>query len=184
MKKSLFVLSAISLVLMSSCKKSSEDIIHEKINSLSEMAELGTVEYTIKKIIKVDDAVWYKYGDRKILFSCTAYLKAGIDMKNFSPDMVKYNSDQKSVEITLPKPVLLSYDVPAEKIKQEYSNVSGFRLDFTPEEKLNLKQQGEASIVSEVSGYGILEEAEKNATDFFVALLQHAGIENVNVSFK
>lgn len=53
--------------------------MNEKIHNLENMAELGTVEYTVKKIIKADDCVWYKFGDRKILFSSVAYLNAALE---------------------------------------------------------------------------------------------------------
>lgn len=68
------------LALLVSCSDRTDELLARKISELSDMSELGTVEYTVKKIISADDAVWYKYGDRKILYSCVVYLKAGIDL--------------------------------------------------------------------------------------------------------
>ena len=72
-----------------SCKPE-EDSINKKIMGIESMAELGTVEYTVTKIIKANDAAWYRYGDRKILFSSVAYLKAGIDMQ----ELINLSLDQ------------------------------------------------------------------------------------------
>ena len=58
-----------------------DEEVRQEIESIMTMKELGLVEYRVRKIIKADDqGEWYKIGDRKILLSCTAYLKAGIDL--------------------------------------------------------------------------------------------------------
>ena len=169
---------------IASCEKSPEDLVAQKVKSLSEMSELGTVEYTVKKIIKADDAAWYKYGERKILFSSISYLKAGVDMKNFSADKVVIDKGAKSITATLPKPKLLSFNMPPESIHQEFVNVSGFRLNFSPEEKQNLKVQAEEDIIDDIPNLGILEDAEENARDFFVALFSLVGYDNITVNFE
>ena len=84
---------------------------------MEEMAELGTVEYTITKIIKADDNAFYTVGDRKILFSCQSTMKAGISLADFNKENVKVNETEKSVEIVVPKAKVLAFNMPAEKIK-------------------------------------------------------------------
>ena len=102
-------MSLMALFLLSSCGPSKEEIVQQKIQSLTEMAELGTVEYTVKKIIKCNnDEYWYKYGERKILFSSIAYLKAGIDMSGFTADNIVVDNETNSITATLPKAKLLS----------------------------------------------------------------------------
>ncbi|MBQ7735387.1 MAG: hypothetical protein IJT61_05575, partial [Bacteroidales bacterium] len=79
MKKTLFYLiAAVTMLLAVSCtnqdtgKTSLEKKLNQKMSEMSEVAELGSVEYTIEKVVKAsDDAEWYKLGDRKILFKCT-----------------------------------------------------------------------------------------------------------------
>ena len=77
-----------ALLLLSSCGNSLEQTAKEKLGTLTEMAELGTVEYTITKIIKASDKAFYTIGDRKILFSCSATMKAGVDLDGFSTENV------------------------------------------------------------------------------------------------
>ena len=67
------------LILLVSCK--SRETRMNEVFALKEMSELATVEYTVTKIVKAnDDKTWYKLGDRKILMSCSARIKAGIDL--------------------------------------------------------------------------------------------------------
>ena len=167
-----------------SCKPAIEELVDEKVQSLSEMAELGTVEYTIKKVIRAEDTVLYKYGERKILFTCTAFLKAGIDMAGFSEENIEIDMATNDITVTLPKTSILSYHLPADMIHQEFCNVPFYRSNFTLEEKQDLKKQAEKDILEDVPSYGILEEAEKNALLFFEAMFKQIGFNTVTVKFE
>lgn len=180
-KRFLFSFS-LCLVLVG-CGKSEES---SAISGLQEMAELGSVEYTVKKIIKTDDAIWYNktFGTRKIIFTCTAYVKAGIDMKKFSKDKVVVDKERKSITLTLPQPEVLSFNMPPEEIKEEFSLVTGLRADFTPEDRQKLLVLGEENIRQDIPNMGILDDARANAETFFNALLSQAGYKTINVKFE
>ena len=107
------------VLLCASCGQSLEERMNQKFSAMGEMAELGTVEYTITKIIKADDNAFYTVGDRKILFSCQSTMKAGISLADFKKENVKVNEAEKSVEIVLPKAKVLALNMPAEKITLE-----------------------------------------------------------------
>ena len=80
-----------------------EDPAVKEILALSSVKELGLVEFRVRKIVKADDVgEWYKLGKRKILFSCTAYLKAGIDLSGFSVSDVDMDREAGSVTIRIP----------------------------------------------------------------------------------
>ena len=160
------------------------DKLQNKMGTLSEMAELGTVEYTIKKIIKSSDETFYTIGERKILFSCCATMKAGIDLDGFSAENVSINSKNKEVTILLPKPKVLAFNMPAEQAKLEYEKVGALRFDFTAEERNNLLRQGEEAIMADAENLGILADAERNARMFFEAMLSQVGFEKINVVFN
>lgn len=184
MKGNVKVLAGFLLLFsMTSCGNSYEDEIQKKVPQLAEMADLGSVEYTVKKIIKADDiGEWYKIGDRKILFTCTAYLKAGVDLSGFTMENVAI--DNKNVTITLPHAKLLSLNMPADQTKMVYSQVSILRSDFSAEERNNLLRQGEEDIRKDIANIGILNDAETNAADFFKAMLSQMGFETVTVNFE
>ena len=97
-----------------------EDTVQREIEAITAMKQLSLVEYRVSKIIKADDeGAWYKIGERKILLSCTAYLKAGIDLATFGPDDVDVDWTGKRVSVTIPHATLLSLDMPASEIRQE-----------------------------------------------------------------
>ena len=81
-----------------------EETVHREIEAITAMKQLSLVEYRVSKIIKADDeGAWYKLGDRKILLSCTAYLKAGIDLAAFGPDDVDIDWTGNRVTVTIPQ---------------------------------------------------------------------------------
>ena len=162
-----------------------EDTVQREIEAITAMKQLSLVEYRVSKIIKADDeGAWYKIGERKILLSCTAYLKAGIDLAAFGPDDVDVDWTGKRVSVTIPHATLLSLDMPASEIRQEYDHVTMLRQSFTAEERNALLRQGEKQIRDSVPSLGILEKADENARRFFESVFQKMGFESVEVSFR
>ena len=94
------------------------------------------------------------------------------------------SKDGKSVDVQLPQPKILSFNMSAEDIRLEYSKVSGLRTGFNTDERNDLLKQGEKAILDDAPNLGIYEDAKENATEFFKALLGQCGYENVNVTFK
>ena len=162
-----------------------EDTVQREIEAITAMKQLSLVEYRVSKIIKADDeGAWYKIGERKILLSCTAYLKAGIDLATFGPDDVDVDWTGKRVSVTIPHATLLSLDMPASEIRQEYDHVTMLRQSYTAEERTALLRQGEKQIRDSVPSLGILEKADENARRFFESVFQKMGFESVEVSFR
>jgi len=191
MKKYLFAMVAVAALLLVSCSQervpeiSLEKKLNQKLAEMTEVAELGSVEYTVTKVVKAsDDAKWYKIGDRKILFRCTAYLKAGIDLNKLDVSKIVIDEQKKSVSITLPKAELLALNMPPDKSVLAYENVATFRSNFSASDKNHLLQLGEQSIRDEVPNLGILSEAEKNASSFFKSLLSQLDFELITVKFE
>jgi len=179
--KQKLILLVCAVTLLCSCGPTLQERTDKKMQELTTMSELGTVEYTVAKVIKCSDQIWYKVGDRKILFSCRAYLKAGIDMSQFKPENVLI--DGKSITITLPQPQLLSMNMPAEEAKLAYQKTGALRCNFSAKERTLLLQQGEEAIREDVPNLGILEDAKKNAEMFFTALLKQLGYNTITIKF-
>jgi hypothetical protein len=136
----------------------------------------------VKKIVKCNDKQRYTIGDRQILFSSTAYLKAGVRLDNFSEENVVVND--KDVTVTLPHAELLSFNMPAEETHTVFENYGFFRSRFNAEEQNEILQLGEKDIRDDVPNLGILHDAEENTKDVFVALLSQMGYERINILFK
>ena len=183
------ILALLGVVLLTSSgcggRAAVEETVHREIEAITAMRQLSLVEYRVSKIIKADDeGQWYKIGERKILLSCTAYLKAGIDLATFGPDDVVIDWSGKRVSVTIPHATLLSLDIPTSEIREEYDHVTMLRHSFTAEERNALLRQGEKQIRDSVPSLGILEKADENARRFFESVFGKMGFETVDVSFR
>ncbi|MBO7230368.1 MAG: DUF4230 domain-containing protein [Bacteroidaceae bacterium] len=182
MKKLTTLLLFVSLFLCSCSNKKEQ--VEKAMDKAVACAELGTVEYTVTKLIMTNDNEFYKLGDRKIIFSCRTTMKAGIDLAEFKKEDAVISDRGKTVTINLPQPKILLFNMAAEDIKMEYSKVTGLRTSFNTEERNDLLKQGEKAILDDAANLGIYDDAKENATEFFKALLAHSGFENINVCFK
>ena len=150
---------------------------------LRELSEIATVEYVISKIVKAqDNPAWFKYGDRKILMSCQATIKAGIDMDLITQNNIHINAS--SIVLELPPARVLSLNIHPESIQEEYVKTDFFRSRFTNEERYAFLQQAEEEIRASIPGMGILQAAEANSALFFESWLRLMGFENVQIVFK
>ena len=183
MKKNCFILIFLIVGLLCSCSGKDKKL-DKALSKAVACAELGTVEYTITKLIMADDDALYKFGDRKIIFSCRTTMKAGIDLKEFTKEDVVVSKDGNTVVVNLPQPKVLSFNMSADDIKLEYAKVSGLRTNFNTDERNDLLKQGEKAILDDAPNLGIFDDAKENATDFFKALLAQCGYTNVYVCFK
>ena len=162
-----------------------QETVQREVEAITAMRQLSLVEYRVRKIVKADDeGEWYKIGDRKILLSCTAYLKAGVDLATFGTDDVRIDLTGDRVSVTIPHATLLSLDIPASEVRLEYDRVTMLRSDFTAEERNALLRQGEKQIRESVPSLGILEKADENARRFFESVFLKMGFTNVEVTFR
>jgi len=170
---------------LSAEEQSARHQLEEWTGKLSTLPELGTVEYVVEKVMKADHkATWYKFGKRKILFTCKASLKAGINLSKLTNEDIKTNFRKKSISITLPKAELMTLNIKPEEIMLVYEKTTLLRSSFSNDERNSVLVQGEKSIRENVSEFGILDDAEVNAKSFLESFLRNAGYKIINISFK
>jgi len=146
------------------------------------MSELATVEYTVTKIIKAsDDKTWFKVGDRKILISCEATIKAGIDLSLLTKS--DFTTTDTSIQINLPSPKVISISLPPEKIKVEYQQIGFFRAPFKTNERDELAAQAQKQIENSIAELGILEQAKVSTSLLVGNFLKQAGFTLVSISY-
>ena len=170
----------LALLMLAGCSDKGQAVA-ERVQQMAETAELGTVEYTVKKVVKTNDKQRFTIGDRQILFQSTAYLKAGVKLDGFTADRVQVSGND--VTLTLPHAELLSFNMPAEETRTVFENYGFFRSRFSGDEQNYILQLGEKDIREDVPNLGILEDAEQNTKEVFTALLTQMGFENINVNF-
>lgn len=182
----LLLLITISVLLLPSCgRKNHAKELEDQIKTMGgASAELGSVEYTISKIIAVDHDVFYKIGERKVLFSSLSTMKAGVDLSTFCADSVSIDNKKGIIDIRLPKAKVLALSMPFENIKMEYSKVVGLRSEFSVEERSEILKQGQEAIMNDAEKIGILKDAEDNVRTIFESLLAGADFKEINITFN
>ena len=170
------------LLLAQGCNKK-QDAQKEILFSLREMSDLATVEYTVTKIIKANDnKTWFKIGERKILMSCEAHIKAGVDMAGITKK--NFAIDGRNISLQLPLPKVVSLSIPAETIKVEFEDISLFRDPFKTAERDQLAAQAETQIRNSIDSLGILQQAKINTSLFVNNLLVRLGYQNITIAYS
>ena len=170
------------LASLISCQSKSTNDKQLEILAFKNMSDLTTVEYTLSKVVKVNDnGDWYKLGNRKILMSVTAYVKAGIDFGAIETKHITINKNE--VTILLPKAKIISLSIPPNEIKEESKEVSLVRSEFSNDEKNKLLIQAETSINKAIDSLGIVQKAATNATAFITNFVQKLGYSTVIIVY-
>ena len=184
--KKIILLSILPLVLLACNKQQAENINWQQ--KLKQASELGTVQYTVEKVISADDEKLSTLGNRKILFSFKAVIKAGVDMAKFNANNCVITEDKehrKSINVVLPSPEILTYNINPDDVKLLYSEITGFRHEFTSKERDEILTKGELDLKQDKElERAILRDAEQNARTFFEMLLKQSDFSNVSVSFN
>jgi hypothetical protein len=176
------VLSVLTSFLLFCCKNR-ENKEGSIVQAIQQTGQLVTVEYSLSKMVRAaDNNTWYKFGDRRILISTEATIKAGVDLQGITAEDVSVTGD--NIELSVPPPQVFSVSIPPDKIQVLYEDVSPLRSRFTAAEREALLRQAEKQIRSLTDSLGILQTARVNAETFLRNLLQQGGYKNVTIRFE
>ncbi|HIP32879.1 MAG TPA: DUF4230 domain-containing protein [Crocinitomicaceae bacterium] len=166
--------------ILFSCSED-DKLPNPNVYEIRNIGELSTTEYTVGKIVQLDDKAteWYKYGDRKILISTKAKIKAGIDLTQIKEGDIEVSGTK--IIITLPPAKVTSFSMDSEHVHTEMEEINGFRQEFTQQEKNAFLKQGEAAIKRDIADTGILQDANDNAIVFLKDFYKNLGYEEVIV---
>ncbi len=160
--------------------------IYEKMGT-QEVAEFGTVQYTVGKIVKTTDLPQslldnFKIGDRKALIRCSATLKAGIDL---SSGNYKVSVSGRQVVLQLPHAkIFVPINMDMDKVRLDYVKVSTLRSSITLAEYVTYLQEAEKQILADENLKAqIIKQAESNAEPMFHSMLKNLGFQAVKIEF-
>jgi len=190
--KNLYYIALVFLLSTCELMPQSKEIVYD----IREIGTLSTTEYTVAKVVKLDDEhgiweiwekwddirSWTKFGDRKILISCRAKIKAGIDLSKIRKEDIKINGN--SINIVVPTAEISEFSMEPKYIKTEVESVSWFRDHFTQKEKNEFLKQGEKAIREAIENSGIYSNAEYEAELFITDFYKRQGFEKVIISFE
>ena len=188
-KTVLWMVILAAMMFLSACNGNKQEDGNAWQQRIRQVAELGTVQYTVQKVVSNSDETWQIFGSRKILFSFKAVIKAGIDMDKFDAESVRISVDKKqktkSIWLVLPQPEVLSYNIRPDDVKVVYSQVSFLRTEYSNEERNAIETKGEMELKEDKElTEMILKDARQNAAIFMEMLLRENGFTDVTITFK
>jgi hypothetical protein len=173
------IYTIIALIFLAGCSEETKTPSVD-VYEIRNIGLLSTSEYTIGKIIQLDDnKEWYKFGDRKILISCKAKIKAGINLLELKVSSIQVDGDKITIE--LPPVQITTFEMDPSSVRTEMVDVNGFRANFSQTEKNKILRLGEKSIRANLTEIGIKKEAEKNAIAFVHDFYEQLGYKEVIV---
>lgn len=177
----------VAVLLLVSCNKKADESAWQ--HKIKQVAELGTVQYTVQKVVSNSDETWQIFGDRKILFSFKAIIKAGVDMNKFDTESIRISEDRKhqtkSISLVLPQPEVLSYNIRPDDVKMIYNQVSLLRTEYSNEERDAIVTKGELELKNDKELTDmILKDARQYASLFMEMLLRENGFTDMTITFK
>ena len=178
-KAALWMMGLLILLSCNKPNKQSKDLL----SAIQETGQLITAEYTVRKVVKAaDEQTWFKLGNRRILLTCEAHLKAGINLQGVT--QADITTKDSTISLKLPKATLFSISIPPDKIQMHYEETGLLRSQFSASEREMLLRQAEVQIRKLADSIGILNMAEANATTFMKGFLRQSGYTNIQVLFN
>ena len=157
----------------------------EKVAKLFNQKKLDLVDYKVRKVLTYEDKtniLLLKFGSKKLLLSCVADVKAGLDFDAFNPETdITVDKQGKSVSIVLPAPSITSFVI--NDVDEEYNVTTGMRKAIKQEDRNLVVEQGRTEIENAIPELGILDEARASAVKRFTSLVEHLGFSHVNITF-
>lgn len=128
-----------------------------------------------------------KIGDRKAAFSYDTYMRAYIDLSNFSEDDVRVNNSDSTISIVLPA-VQTEFAGRDAQMRVEHYRVTGLRSQIGAEERAQMKEQINSALRQEVENDAtfrsiLTESAKSKGRKYFEDLCGRYGYK-ANVTFK
>lgn len=168
-----------------------QDAQRDIVMSVRQQSRLYTTEFQVHKIVLYSDKskIGGKLvditipGTRKIAIPIDVTLKAYVDLNAFSTQNVSIMDSICIITLPDPKIEATASRVDHSKTRQY---ISMARSKFSEEEISRLTAQGEDSILSHISQYGIVEQSREDFTRILVPILTRMGFDahNVYVRFR
>lgn len=170
-------LATTALVLMFSCAKK-EPPRTPPLLQLKEIGQLATAEMEVSKVVRArDEDTWYKLGERRMLITCRARVKAGVNLDQLQEKDVIH--EEKRIRIKLPPPQIISFSMPPEAVRVAYTDIGHFRDPFSQTETDAIMEKAEKQIRRQVDSLDILARARAGAVTFLTRFFVQAGFEEV-----
>lgn len=151
------------------------------VQQIQQLQRLETVVYSMEKIVTGSQESRFLprllVSDRLLLI-VHGDVTAGVDLAALDPSQVNVNG--KSVDLTLPEPIVFSTRVDNGRTRV-YTRETGLFSSPDPELESETRREAERQLTQAALDGGILKTAAANARATLTSLLQGLGFEVVNI---
>ncbi len=183
MKKPVYILAVLMLLLFSACQKNKRYLVVSKIKST---AKLATTETLIDKVVigRKDKSVFglVKLSSAEFVAYSEAIVKTGIDLTKLKRDDVKI--DGNIIELHLPPVEVLDFSYPFDRyVIDTVLSDNDFinRIDVIDQE--DFFRQAELDIRKHLKYMGIVEQTRENTRKLLEGLLMNMEYKEVYITF-
>lgn len=178
------VVSSLLLYFKFSTKKEVtllSDTIEEK---LAKILEVATVKYNYTNVVTYKDNkkisnINLPFTNKSFIIKYSGYIKAGVDLNGIETQVI----DPKTVKITLDKPQIFD-NVIVEEDVYVYDERDSVFNKLTFDDLYEVLVEEKKNMEKEVVEKGLLKDAEKNAKELIISLLEGMGFEEIEVVFR
>ncbi len=151
------------------------------IRQVQSLADLVTVKYVVEKVVILDAPPestlgQFVQGDNRVLLLAHGVVKAGIDLKHFSPAAVSVSG--KTIRIQLP-PAQITDAYLDDNLTKVIDWKQGFLRSFDKDLEQTARQMAVDDIKRAARTDGILNEATQRAEWQLAVFFRNAGFERV-----
>ena len=177
----LLIVGLFAVVWFSRGDRSSQPDAPAVVTQIRQLNQLATVRYTVQKVVGLREQT-YPVGEESILLVVQASVEAGVDLAGLTEKDVEVQPDG-TVRLRLPPARVLNVSLD-EKQTQVWDRRKTWWAPWVPYSKdleTRARQQGIESSKQAALEMGILRQAEGNAETAIRALLNLAGIKQVQI---
>ena len=149
------------------------------VQQIQTLSELVTVKYVVEKVVVLDDEKWY--GESRVLLLAHGIVKAGIDLKNLSPNDVKISG--KKIYIHLPEAQITDAYLDDRKTRV-IDHTTGLLREFDKDLEQTARKTAVVDLRFAARQNGIINDAEERARLELAVFLHQAGYEQVEFESK
>lgn len=148
------------------------------LKEIQRLQQLATVKYAVQKVVGLEEAK-FPVGSEKILLIVQAWVTAGIDLEELSPDALEVNGEE--VLVRLPDPQILNVSLDEKETRVWDRQITWWTpwVPFNNDLERRARIAAIDSIRESALEMGILDQAEQNAETTIRALLITLGFKRV-----
>lgn len=181
----LIIIMGLSFTFLKLRVNHNREIISNKIEEkVSRIIELSTIKYNYTDVLSYKDAkqlngVNIPLTEKSFIVQYSGYLKAGIDMTTIEIDI----KDKDTIHVGLEKARVLENVIVEEEVKFFDEKDAIFnKLSFEDLYEVLVEEKGKMK--KQAIDNGLLNEAEDNAEEILISLLEEMDFKNIIISFK